>query len=70
MLEFASPPAPIAVAMRAVASDSISQARLIPDLLTSGRAKHLVVEGHDCMFHFPFTHDANPPLIQALLPSV
>lgn len=61
---------PIAVAIRAAAPDSVSQARLIPGLLISGRAKHLVGEEHDCTVHFPFTHEANPPSMQALLPSV
>lgn len=57
--EGVAPPAevsPTAAAMRAVASASKSQDRLVPGLLTRGRAKHLRSLGHGCTVHFPPIH--------------
>lgn len=60
-----TPPVTPAASNLATASDLVSHARLVPALLTSGRAKHcrVLAQGETC--HCPATHCAKPVAMQA-----
>lgn len=72
----ASEPSPVKLAstpaacMRAMASDVVSQERLVPSLLTNGRATQTVPPEHGVNIHFCPTHCANAFWTQAWSPSV
>lgn len=59
-----------AACIRAMASDSVSQVRLVPGLATSGSAKHVRSEPHDFNVHADPTHCAKDPSTHADCPSV
>ena len=70
VLEPSGPPCTPAASNLAFASLGTSQTRLVPGLLTSGRAKQDVPEAQEVRSHLEDVHWANCELIQAIWPSV
>lgn len=59
------PPVTPVASIRANASDSLSQDKLVPAEFTRGRAKHEVPLAHSVTSQADDTHCANPPLTHA-----